>query len=281
MTQDVERFAFLIRQRPVCTQSPLVALLGSERHRELLAKYKLELGIDLLADRCPNSFNCISAQAGCIGRPFPLDVEIAQALSKLNIAVKKGVFKGREVYLGVAIVDCSTCPFVVGCASACATQEAYLKKATRPDLSPKGPQLVSIEKYEQGAYGVVLDLTIENHIEEPDRSWVDETLPLDCLSDKQREVVELSIYEGLDQIVIADKLGLKQHTVSNCLSSALLRLSEFGRVRKVIQGLPSVPMEVTEYYLNNLSQEDIASKYNRKQGNVSNTISTWIGRNCH
>jgi len=181
MTDDVSRFRFLLRQKPICTQSPIKSALGPEKHRELRAKYKLELGIDLLEDRCPNSFNCRIEGSGCIGRPFPIDPEILQALKTINVTVTTGNYKGKNVYLAEAIVDCSTCPFRVGCENSCPTQDSFLRRSTKPESNPPENSLVPYEDFEKGIYKA-LEPDSHQHCEYGD--WADEELPLDCLTER-------------------------------------------------------------------------------------------------
>jgi hypothetical protein len=272
MTDDVERFAFLLRQKPVCTHSPVKTILGKELHRELRAKYKLELGVDLLADRCPNSFNCIATGAGCIGRPFPIDEGIFNALSKLNVVVTKGIFKTREVYLAKSIVTCSECPFFKGCESACVTQESYLKKATKTDMSPTGLQLVSLEDYEHKVYGT--HLFVEEWEGESDRSWIKAELPLDCLTERQRIIVEGILCEGKSQIRLAYELGLDQSTISRNYELGLANIYKFGKARKFIAH-NVVDKEVRMYYIDNKSQSTIAEETGSNQQRVSRIITKW------
>ena len=195
MTDDVKRFEFLIKQKPICTQTPIKEYIGAERHRELRSKYKLELGIDLLADRCDNIYNCNLKGSGCAGRPFPKDPELLEAYQKINVEIEEVDYKDRPVYLAKAIVDCNTCPFKVGCESSCPTQDSYLNKRRNPDLSPSGSMLVPYEDYEKGKYGPAFELNIDDDSVDHS-SWEDESLPLDCLSPKQRQVLEMTLYQG-------------------------------------------------------------------------------------
>jgi hypothetical protein len=185
MTDDIRRFGFLLRQLPICTQSPLKLALGPDLHRELRAKYKLELGLDLLDDRCPNSFNCRNIDDECIGRPFPIDNEILKALGTLNVEVSKGIFKGKEVYLAQAIVTCAGCPFAGQCETSCATQDSFLNRNTKPESNPPESSLVPYEDFERGMYKALTPDDVE-HCEYGD--WKNQTLPLDCLTPKQRQV---------------------------------------------------------------------------------------------
>jgi DNA-directed RNA polymerase specialized sigma24 family protein len=111
-------------------------------------------------------------------------------------------------------------------------------------------------------------------------SWSNETLPLDCLSPKQRQVVEMTVYQGLDQVVIADKLNITQQVVAKHLKSALDRLSEFGRARKALRDSKVVPQRLVDYYINNMTQQDIADKEGVKQHTISESISKWYIRKC-
>jgi DNA-binding CsgD family transcriptional regulator len=277
MTEDIRRFGFLLRQQPVCSQSPVKLHLGLDRHRELRAKHKLELGIDLLDDRCANAFNCLMVDSGCIGRPFPLDDEILQALKTLNVDVTIGFYKGHEVYLAQATVTCSTCPFNGQCTTSCATQDSYLNRRVKPESNPPENSLVPYEDLERGMYKA---LTPDDVAHCEYGSWSNETLPLDCLSPKQRQVVEMTVYQGLDQVVIADKLNITQQVVAKHLKSALDRLSEFGRARKALRDSKVVPQRLVDYYINNMTQQDIADKEGVKQHTISESISKWYIRKC-
>ena len=277
MTSDVDRFTFLLKQKPICTQTPIKAFLGAERHRELRAKYKAELGFDLLDDRCPNTFNCKSINNGCIGRPFPLDPEIYEALKSINVEITTGNYKGVDVYMAKAIVLCDNCPFKDSCDTSCATQDSYLRRSVRPDSNPPESSLVPYDDFEKGMYKA-LDEAYTQHCEYGD--WVDETLPLDCLTDRQREVMEMILYEGLDQVTIAYKLGIGQDVVSRHKTSAIAKMTEFGKARKVISTLKILPRSILDYYVNNLTQQEIADKIGRSQSTVAENIKKWYNDNC-
>lgn len=278
MTNNVEKFEFLLRQKPSCTQSPIKSILGAAKYKDLRAKYKLELGIDLLDDRCPNSFNCITSGNGCIGRPFPIDPDIRQSLLSINVETTTDTFKGRAVYIAKSIVTCSECPLFNECQSTCVTQESYLKRTIQPDFSPKGPMLVNIDKYEQGIYGSNIDLTSEYNLDY-DGSWKTESLPLDCLSDRQREIIDMNLYQGLDQVTIAHRLNIQQHTVSKHLSSSISKLKEVGKARKVIKSSDSTPSIVIDFYVNNKTHEEIAYVNDISRSYVTKIINKWKENN--
>lgn len=272
MTLDVERFAFLLRQRPICTQSPLKTSLGPDLHRELRAKYKLELGLDLLDDRCPNSFNCIASDSGCIGRPLPIDDSILHALNDINVQVTKGIFKGREVYLAQATVTCSGCPFQGQCETSCATQDSFLNRSIKPESNPPESSLVPYEDFERGMYKALTPDDVEHcGVGE----WAEYELPLDCLTPKQRQVIEMTLYEGLEQAQIADRLKISQQAVAKHTKSAMDKLREFGKARKVISEVQLVPRIVRRYYIHNESQSKLSQDYETTQQNISKVISTW------
>ena len=272
MTSDVERFAFLLRQKPICTQSPIKSALGSDRHRELRAEYKLALGVDLMDDRCPNSFNCLSASSGCIGRPFPIDDEVAEALGQINVTVEKGIFKGRQVYLAKAVVTCAGCPFAGKCEISCATQDSFLSRHTRPESNPPENTLVPYDKFEQGMYKALTPDDIE-HCDYGD--WADEQLPLDCLTGKQRQVIEMTLYEGLEQAEIADRLNIGIPRVSLHLSRAKAKLEEFGKARRAIREAKLIPNVVVEYYVYNKTQSKIAVEHGISQPRVTQILTSW------
>lgn len=274
MTQDINRFAFLLRQKPICTQSPIKQALGSERHRELRAHYKLELGIDLLDDRCDNTFNCKTLNQGCAGRPFPKDPEILKALQTLNVTVHDSTHKGREVYKAEAIVECNKCPFRVGCEASCATQDSYLRRNIKPESNPPENTLVPYDDFEKGMYKALSQAYVE-HCSYGE--WVEEDLPLDCLSHQQRRVMEMVI-EGLEQPVIAHKLGIGQQRVSTHKARAIARMTEFGRARKVIQE-KGAPQRVVDYYVNNLTQQEIATKEQVERSTIAKSLNSWLKLN--
>lgn len=274
MTLDVERFTFLLRQRPVCTQSPVKSSLGPDLHRDLRAKYKLELGLDLLDDRCPNSFNCIAYDSGCIGRPLPIDDSILQALNDINAVVTKGIFKGREVYLAQAQL-CSGCPFSAACDNPCATQEAYLKRSTGPSMSPDYSMTVNFEEYEAGVYG---DVEWANpHVQSDgllDLDWMNETLPLDCLTETQQSVINKVMLEGKTYVQVGYELGVSKQAVEQSHSLAMARLEEFGKARKYIK-LHGASDRIKMYYLNNMIESDIAKIEGVSQQAVNKTVTQW------
>jgi transcriptional regulator len=273
MTDDIRRFGFLLRQQPVCSQSPVKLYLGADRHRELRAKYKLELGLDLLDDRCANAFNCLLVDEGCIGRPFPLDGEVLQALQTLNVTVTTGIYKGRDVYLAKATVTCSSCPFNGQCTTSCATQDSYLNRRVKPESNPPESSLVPYEDLERGMYRALTPDDVQ-HCEYG--SWANESLPLDCLTSKQRQVVEMTLYRGLDQVVIADILGTTKQDISKSYSLAISRLEEFGKARKVIsQGSSMIHPVVEDYYVNNLTLQKIADALKVSKQNISQIVSRW------
>lgn len=272
MTVDVERFAFLLRQKPICTQSPLKQALGQDLHRDLRAKYKLELEIDLMEDRCPNSFNCISADSGCIGRPFPIDNDIHKALNSINVDVTKGVFKGREVYLAKATVTCSGCPFQGQCETSCATQDSFLNRSIKPESNPPESSLVPYEDLERGMYKALTPDDVQ-HCEYGD--WVYDVLPLDCLTPKQRQVIEMTLYERLEQAQVAQRLNIRQQVVAKHKQAALTKLEEFGKARKVISNSILTPKRVLDYYINNMTQQQIATKEGTTRQAVDKFIRNW------
>lgn len=276
MTDDAKRFVFLLRQVPFCTLSPVRNLIGAARYKELRAKYKLGLGLDLLEDRCPNSFNCLNVNEGCIGRPFPIDAEIKKALESLNTTVTIGNYKGVDVYLAQATVSCASCPFNGQCESICPTQDSYLNRSTRIESNPPENLLVPYDDYENGVYKALLPEDVE-HCEIGD--WAEEELPLDCLTQKQRQVIEMTLYEGLDQATIAVRMDSTIPTVSIHLKRGLARLEEFGKARKAIKQSKLIPNVVVDYYQNNLSQKQISLKYNKNQGNISRLLKEWIKLN--
>lgn len=277
MTSDVDRFTFLLKQKPICTQTPLKSYLGAEEHRELRAKYKLELGFDLMDDRCPVSFNCKSINSGCIGRPFPFDDRIREALESINVDISIGEYKGIKVYLAKAIVLCDNCPFKASCDSSCATQDSYVRRSVRPESNPPESSLVPYDDFERGIYKA-LDEAYTQHCEYGD--WINETLPMDCLTPRQREVMEMTLYEGLDQVTIAYRLGIGQDVVSRHKSSAISKMTEFGKARKVLSGLRLIPRSVLDYYVNNLTQQEIADKLGRDRSTVAKNIQKWYKDNC-
>lgn len=276
MTDDVKRFTFLLKQKPICTQSPIKTFLGAERHRELRAKYKLELGLDILEDRCGNVFNCKSLDQGCIGRPFPLDGEIYQALQSINVDITTGNYKGKDVYLAKAIVDCTTCPFRVGCETSCPTQDSFLRRNTRPESNPPENSLVPYDDFEKGIYKA-LEANAMQHCEYGD--WMDESLPLDCLDSFNREVMEMRLYDNLSQVEISSKLGISQQRVSKIIKSSTERLKEFGLARKAIKESKLVPRSALYYYINNLTQQEIADKMEVTQQYISKLIKEWYNSN--
>lgn len=272
MTDDIRRFGFLLRQVPICTQSPLRTILGPERHRELRAKYKLELGLDLLDDRCSNVFNCKAIDDGCAGRPFPIDDEIRAALDSLNVTVTTGNFKGRDVYFAQAVVTCQGCPFNGQCEAVCATQDSFISRSTKPESNPPESSLVPYEDYEKGMYKALTPEDVEHcSIGE----WSREVLPLDCLTPKQRQVIEMTLYEGLEQSVIASRLGTSKQDVSQTYKLAYDRLFEFGRARDTINKSSDSPTVVVEYYVGNMTQSKISSKYSISQSRISQIIAKW------
>lgn len=275
MTIDVERFAFLLRQTPNCTQSPVKIALGVDLHRELRARYKLELGHDLLDDKCANIFNCLIGGGECIGRPLPLDKQIKDAVTLSNCELTIGNYKGKEVYL-VKSVTCVNCPFKVGCDSPCATQESFLKRSIKPDMSPKSQMTVNFEDYESGKYGPLLHIDMSDVEDNPsDYSWRVESLPLDCLSPQQRQVIEMITFKNMTQIEIADKLKISQQQVSDQATLAQSRLKKFGLARKVIKESKSTPSRVKLYYIKNLTEQEIADKLKIHQSSVSRTLKSW------
>lgn len=279
MTMDVERFAFLLLQLPACTQSPVKVALGPDLHRELRAKYKLELGLDLMDDKCSNIFNCILQGSGCIGRPMPLDDQIFKALKSSNCEVTTGNHKGREVYLAKSIT-CGDCPFKVGCASPCATQESYLKRSIKPDLSPREPMLVNFDDYEEGKLGLLAyTLSPETDTTEIDYSWMNETLPMDCLTEQQSQVIEMIKFKDLTQVETAGRLDISQSAVSQSLNLAENRLREFALARRVIKSLKNIPKRVKLYYIKNLTEQEIADKLKVHRTSVNKTLSRWRDNN--
>lgn len=276
MTIEANLFEFLIKQMPICTQSPVKEVLGRELHRELRAKYKLELGIDLLSDRCDAVFNCKILDSGCIGRPFPKDPQIKDALDTLNVEVSEGSHRGREVYLAKGIVQCSECPYKQSCEVSCPTQESYIRRRVKPDYSPSESMLVPYEDFERGKYKALTSEDVEV-CEIGD--WIKEELPLDCLSERQREVMEMILYEKLEQKVIAKRLGISRPTVTNHKASALRRLEEFGKARKVISE-HGAPSRVRDYYLNNMTHGEIADKYDVERSTITKFLSRWYKNNC-
>lgn len=274
MTDDIRRFAFLLRQMPICTQSPIKTALGPDKHRELRAKYKLALGLDLLDDRCPNSFNCLISDSNCIGRPFPIDVEIKQALDSINVQVTKGIFKGREVYLADATL-CDSCPFRASCANPCATQESYLKRSTRTDLSPKGTMLVSFDDFEKGYFGEALNISEAlSSSDKYDDGWRSEELPLDCLTEQQRLIVKGIVYEGKTQVQLGYELEIAQQLISDQYSASISKMSEFALARKYLK-LHGGTARVRMYYLNNMIEIDIALIEGVSQQAINKTLTEW------
>jgi len=276
MTDDIRRFGFLLRQQPVCTQSPIKVALGPDRHRELRAKYKLELGIDLLEDRCAAAFNCLLIDSGCIGRPFPIDPEILEALKTLNVDISTGFHKGHEVYLAKATVTCAECPFNGQCITSCATQDSFINRRVKPESNPPESSLVPYEDLERGLYKALTPDDVEHC---GYGEWANESLPLDCLSAKQSQVLEMTLYEGLEQAVIAERLNISQQVVAKHKSAALSRVEEFGKARKAIRSLSVVHPRILDYYVNNLTQQEIADKEGVKQQAVEQSITKWKTRN--
>lgn len=274
MADEVSKFTFLIQQKPVCTQSPIKGFLGRERHRELRAKYKAELGIDLMDDRCDAVFTCRVAGIGCIGRPFPRDLEIKQALDSLNVVVSEGQHKGVDVYFAKALVDCSECPLKDNCDTPCASQESYVRRALKPDLSPKDHMLVSYDDYEAGKFGPVIDYTPRESDIEPDFSWQYEKLPLDCLSHQQREIVGRIIYKGQDQVRVSCEMNLDKSLVNRQYQASLDRMSEFGKARNLIEE-HGASTRVKMYYIDCKTQQEIAEVEGVSKQSVNKSLSTW------
>lgn len=277
MTDDVNMYEFLLGQKPVCTQTPIKNTLGRELHRKLRAKYKAELGIDLLADRCDNTFNCKNANSGCIGRPFPKDPDILRALQSINVTITEDTYKGRDVYMAVAQVDCSDCPLRTSCENTCVTQDSYMKRSTQPDLSPSGYMLLPYDDFEKGKFGPVFGDCHEEEYVERDNSWVEESLPLDCLSPQQLEIIEKVVHKGIDQSVVAGELGIDRGLVSRQYDRAVARLEEFGRARKAIRD-HGAPERVKMYYNQLMTQQEIADKEGVSREAVKNMLIRWKGK---
>lgn len=226
-------------------------------------------------DKCGNIFNCILEGSGCIGRPMPLDDQIFKALQSSNCEITTGNHKGREVYL-VKSTTCVDCPFKVGCASPCATQESYLKRSIRADLSPREPMLVSFDDYEEGKLGLLAyTLPPETEETEIDYSWMNESLPMDCLTPKQRQVIEMIKFQDLTQVEVAGRLGISQPVVSEQLKLAEARLREFALARRAIKSLKNVPRRVKLFYIKNLTEQEIADKIGMSQSGVNQFLSKW------
>lgn len=282
MKTDDKLYKFLLNQKPICTESPLKHLLGSELHVKLRAKYKLELELDLLTDRCPNTWNCVKTNFSgeCIGRPFPKDPKILKALKSINLDIEETSFKGVPVLMAKAIVGCSGCPLKESCSNPCPTVESYTNRSTTPDYSPTVDMCINLEEWEAGKYGPTIT-SIGNYEVSEFKEYLEhdsepsKELPLDCLTDQQRKIVEMILYEGLEQMFIAKRLGCSQQHISNQYKAAITKMTEFALVREVISKIDSVPGRVRLYYIENKTQQEIADMEGISQDSISKYIDRW------
>ena len=277
MTPEANLFEFLMSQRPICTNFPVKKELGAD-YDELRLKYKSEYGFDMLSPKCDNSFNCLTLDEGCVGRPFPIDDDILAALNKINVTVTKGYHKGKEVYLAKPLLECSNCPFKDSCEDPCPTVRSYFERSVTPKRDAMSKDLVDFDTWEQGGYKIPR-LTDEDvqHCEIGD--WIEERLPWDCLSDENREILDLHLNRGLTQKEIAFNTNRSQQYISKSINSSLDRLTKFGRARKAIKESISVPRSVLEYYVNNLTQQEIADKMGKSQQAVAKSLNNWYVNN--
>jgi len=107
-------------------------------------------------------------------------------------------------------------------------------------------------------------------------TWANQALPLDCLTPKQRQVIEMTLYEGLEQAQIAERMKSSIPTVAIHLKRAKGRLEEFGKARKILEESNyEAPSRVIDYYLANRSQRVIADREGVSKQAVEGTIRKW------
>lgn len=274
MTDSLKMYEFLLGQKPICTQTPIKYIIGREKYRELRAQYKAELDIDLLADRCDNTFNCKAVNTGCIGRPFPKDTLIYQALKQINVDISEGTHKGKDVYFAKATVDCADCPFKADCENPCVTQDSYIRRSMKPDLSPQGDMLVSYDDYEAGLLGPALIQATEDNSVPTDMSWVDKTLPLDCLTNQQLRIVEGITNDGKTNLEMAKEIGCYPSLISRQYDNAVTKMADFGKARLAIKE-HGAPERVKLYYIYNFTHREIADKESCGRSSITMSINKW------
>lgn len=267
-----EYYNFLLNQRPVCTQSPLKVLLGTEMHKELRSKYNNEYGFDILADRCPNTFLCKLKNQECIGRPFPVDSLIEECFKSNNMTYSKGVFRGFDVFYLKTQVECSTCPFKSICDNPCASQESYMKRRINPDMEPRDHMLVPYEDYESGKYRA-LDSRDQEYCKSGE--WSHFSIPWDCLTDRQRQCLEMKVLENLTHSRIGYLLGISSQAVDIHIKYAKKKLEEYGKARSIIFSSEQPNPRVVDYYVNNLTNKQIASKEGSTEYAIEQFLYRW------
>lgn len=273
MTDDVDFYGFLLAQQPICTQSPLKRELGPELHSKLRAKCNLELGMDLLADKCHSMLLCNVTNDKCIGRPLPDYPEVREALRSLKMPFRESEYRSVGVLMVSTRIDCDKCPFEAICTTPCASQESFMRKKLRDTFEPKEHMLVPYEDFERGKYKALDEYAFEHC--ELDSAWMDQKLPLDCLTDMQRKVMELTLWERLSQTEVGHKLNIGQPRVALHISRSTEKMYEYGLARKAIREALYVPRRVVDYYVGNMTHQEIANKETKDRSVISKFINKW------
>jgi len=270
MTIEVNLYEFLMRQRPICTQFPLTKELG-EDFKELRLKYRAELGFDLFDGRCGNTFNCLVADS-CVGRPFPKDPLVHKYLESLNVTITDGVYKGVDVYLAKPLLDCSECPFKTVCDEPCLTHKSYYSRRINPSREPRDEDLVDYQLWEEG----VIRLKQMYEVEEcPQGEWLDDELAWDCLSPRQRECLHMNLIQEINHEDIAYSLNISRQVVSQHISIATQKITEFSKARKILKRQTNPSQRAIKYYRLGMTQVEIADQEGVSQQSISNYISKW------
>src|SRR5690606_420965 len=115
------------------------------------------------------------------------------------------------------------------------------------------------------------------HIEEEcvEGPWIDEELAWDCLTDRQRECLEMSLIKQMNHDDIAYVLEISQQAVSKHISAATERITEFSKARKILKSQVNPSQRAIKYYRMGMNQSEIAAQEGISQKSVSDYLSKW------
>ena len=152
-----------------------------------------------------------------------------ELLQSINVEVVEGTHKGQDVYLAKTNVDCSNCPFNSLCEDPCPTVQSYFERRMKPKQDAMSKGLVDFDAWEK--FGrVEYDRLVEaDSISEPAEvgDWIDEKLPWDCLSDRQRQCLQMKLYRGMTNREIAfdissqENINISHVSIGKHVSSAI------------------------------------------------------------
>jgi DNA-binding MarR family transcriptional regulator len=250
----------------LCTENIFRFLVPKDTKYEILRQIKQECldiyGKDISCE-CDKRLVCFSKK--CIGRRLPWESPTAKPyldkFTKNQVVDKEG-----QIY----VTDCSTCSIKDKCTYPCYQVNDYTKRNyTREPFT--------IYKECMDNYEIPYEPK-EAIISQPNSL----SIPWDCISTKKAEIIKMYVYQQLDFLQIANKLGyLNQAQVKYLFYSALTTMSRVAIMRQFLKYNESILSDkqiklLSFIYVDNLSLTFVANKLKISKSAVTQMIAALI-----